>query len=606
MSRLLALLMVLAACTAFAEMAVQDDWCDGPGEGDPVTDWSTLFDSCESASWRAVGGQICLSSTPLDEPVETPMFPHHTCTSFGIGDLDEDGDIDLVAGSVDMEYLTILWNDGSDGWTAEPMSESFEEALWSDVSDLDGDGDLDILTVTQTPDQAIALLNTDGVGGEWELHVIDSSFTLGHSIFGSDVDADGDRDAVGASVGSSEVVVWYNNGGDPGTWPEEVVSSAAPGVRTAMPANLDDDPELEIVGALFDSDRMVWWDRDGGSWIAHSIDDSFAMPHHAFCCDVDFDGDLDVLGAAFSSGKISWWSNDGGTPITWTRTDIASSLGGALISWGGDIDGDGDMDVAASGWTSDRIMWYENLDGVGGSWQYHFVKPGFNGAWPVVTVDVDGDDCLEIVAGADVLNGPGTSHGISSFEVCEFQTTGTLTSSILDTECDPQWASCDWESVTPSGTSLSVSWRTSDDPASMGGWMEPMFSPGNLSGLLDRYVQYRLHLSADDSTLSPRVLEIRLDWDPTGIGDGEGPAFSAWSVNGTPCSISAVRIGVVFPAGVEVAHLSLFDVTGRLVAAGQATPDAPFAEFDALLPGVYHVVAECGKIVTGTKFVALR
>ncbi|MEN8208939.1 MAG: VCBS repeat-containing protein, partial [Candidatus Fermentibacteria bacterium] len=394
MLRLFTIVTISIVSSASSVSVQQTDWSEGSGFPASVTEWQSNFAESSSISWRAIEGQVSLASTVLTAPEETVISANYPCSSLGYGDLDRDGDMDLIATSSNTHHMTIFWNNGSEGWSPEPMPGLFEGALWVDVCDLDADGDSDLLEVTQTLDCAVVWLNADGIGGQWEECILDPDFIIGHSIFGRDIDGDGLMDITAASLYGDEVRIWYNNGGYPDTWDHEIVSTTAPGIRTALPADLDGDGTMEIVGAIFDSGRMVWWEKSGSDWVEHTISDNFSGAHHTFCSDLDFDGDLDVLGTSFYSGKLTWWRNDGGSPIAWHRTDITSSLSGALNSWAGDIDGDGDMDVAATAWTADKVMWYENLDGIGNSWENHEAAAGFNGAWPVVITDTDGDGCL--------------------------------------------------------------------------------------------------------------------------------------------------------------------------------------------------------------------
>ncbi|MEN8209269.1 MAG: hypothetical protein ABFR50_08460, partial [Candidatus Fermentibacteria bacterium] len=258
-------------------------------------------------------------------------------------------------------------------------------------------------------------------------------------------------------------------------------------------------------------------------------------------------------------------------------------------------------------WTADKVMWYENLDGIGNSWENHEAAAGFNGAWPVVITDTDGDGCLEIAAGADVLSGPGTSHGISIYDVCEFETQGFLVSNILDTECDPQWASTEWDCASPAGTSICISWKTSSDSSSMGDWKYPMSYPGLLSGLLDRFVQYRLELATSDLSVSPILTEISLNWCPTGIeGDDDLQSLTVRSVNGSPCSASSLCAEVGFPEGILQASAILIDISGRVVFHGEVSSSEPFFQTGKLNPGIYHVIVNASEICASERVVALN
>ena len=42
--------------------------------------------------------------------------------------------------------------------------------------------------------------------------------------------------------------------------------------------------------------------------------------------DIDNDLDMDVLGASLEDNQIIWWRNDGGDPIIWTKLVIGNNV----------------------------------------------------------------------------------------------------------------------------------------------------------------------------------------------------------------------------------------------------------------------------------------
>ena len=208
MYRLLTFVIMVIACTASGVSVLQTNWTGGLAYPASVTEWMSNFAESNNISWRAVEGQVCLSSAFLASPEESVIAADHPCSSLGYGDLDQDGDIDLVATSVVTDHITIFWNNGSGDWNPEPMPGGCDGALWADVCDLDGDGDLDILEVTESSHGVVAWLNADGTGSQWDMYMIDPLFTLGHSVFGGDIDGDGLIDVTAASIDSKEVKIW--------------------------------------------------------------------------------------------------------------------------------------------------------------------------------------------------------------------------------------------------------------------------------------------------------------------------------------------------------------------------------------------------------------
>ena len=51
----------------------------------------------------------------------------------------------------------------------------------------------------------------------------------------------------------------------------------------------------------------------------HFIDDNTHGTGGIYACDLDNDSDMDVLGASLEDDQIIWWRNDGGNPIIWNK-----------------------------------------------------------------------------------------------------------------------------------------------------------------------------------------------------------------------------------------------------------------------------------------------
>ncbi|MBW2535221.1 MAG: VCBS repeat-containing protein, partial [Deltaproteobacteria bacterium] len=66
-------------------------------------------------------------------------------------------------------------------------------------------------------------------------------------------------------------------------------------------------------------------------------------------------------------------------------------------TWPADIDGDGDLDVVAIDYSNSDILWYENVNGDGSSWQQMTIEPSQVGLSSVTAADMDRDGDLDVV-----------------------------------------------------------------------------------------------------------------------------------------------------------------------------------------------------------------
>jgi len=141
------------------------------------------------------------SDGTFDDPLPLPTSPGGA-TSVAAGDLDHDGDVDLVFVDISfVDEIRILFNLGEATWSeAVGISPDFSLSLGARVrlADLDGDDDLDLVAIPLsagfTPGRAAVFLN-DGSGG----FLAAASVTTGGygiSLLLEDLDVDGAPDVL--------------------------------------------------------------------------------------------------------------------------------------------------------------------------------------------------------------------------------------------------------------------------------------------------------------------------------------------------------------------------------------------------------------------------
>jgi FG-GAP repeat. len=112
--------------------------------------------------------------------------------------------------------------------------------------------------------------------------------------------------------------------------------------------------------------------------------------------DYQNDGDMDVFAASHpSSGKdVVLYRNDGA--MSFSTVVIDPNMGGSSEAEGidaGDLDNDGDVDVAVS-WLAGGLWWYENT---GSGWNKRLITNGLGcAAWDVLIWDFDNDGWKDI------------------------------------------------------------------------------------------------------------------------------------------------------------------------------------------------------------------
>ena len=184
-----------------------------------------------------------------------------------------------------------------------------------------------------------------------------------HSVFAADMDGDGDMDIISASQ-RDDAIAWYENNGaaDPSFTAADIATSAD-GATSVFAADMDGDGDMDIVSASLNDDTIAWYENNGASdpsWTAADIATSADGARSVFAADMDGDGDMDIISASSNDDTIAWYENNGAADPSFTAADIATNADFAYSVYAADLDGDGDMDIVSASGDDDTIAWYEN------------------------------------------------------------------------------------------------------------------------------------------------------------------------------------------------------------------------------------------------------
>lgn len=245
-------------------------------------------------------------------------------SAVALGDLDGDGDLDMLLGNklvVDAAQtarLYVLRNDGTATQPAFTVTDSLETVASynyvPELGDLDGDGDLDLLLGTWN--DGIAFYLNVGTAGEPRFELAAEGFirlTRGSHTTPAlvDIDADGDLDLfVGETSGD---INFYRNVGSPTEPDYELMSDTYGDInvgRRSAPAHIDIDGDEDFDMLIGTANQGLFLFRNTGTpqEPAFELDPEFTlsapdMASPAFA-DMDGDGDPDLFMGTVGGGLV--------------------------------------------------------------------------------------------------------------------------------------------------------------------------------------------------------------------------------------------------------------------------------------------------------------
>ncbi|MBI4878895.1 MAG: VCBS repeat-containing protein, partial [Planctomycetes bacterium] len=284
-------------------------------------------------------------------------------------DLDGDGDLDVLSASANDDE--IAWYDntnGLGGFGPQQLISNVANGAWcAFAADLDGDSDEDVLSASANDDKIAWYENTNGLGAFGPQQVISMLADGARSVFAVDLDGDGDVDVLSASS-NDDTIAWYENTNGLGSFgPQRVISTAADYALCVFAADLDGDADADALSASYNDDEVAWYENvDGlGSFGPQRVISTAAdCPVSVFASDLDGDGDQDVLCASYNDDEIAWYENTDGLGSFGPQHRISTLADGAWHVSAADLDGDGDPDALSASLQDDKIAWYRNLMGV--------------------------------------------------------------------------------------------------------------------------------------------------------------------------------------------------------------------------------------------------
>lgn len=268
------------------------------------------------------------------------------------------------------------------------------------TSDIDGDGDLDVLSASRFDDKVSWFENTDGLGDFGEEQTIDTNLPFSSWVFAIDLDGDDDNDVLSLSDFDNKLV-WYKNLDGLGDFSTRLtISTQVNGAISVFAIDLDGDGDNDVISSSANDNKIAWYRNDGlGNFGAQLIISTNALAARQVTAnDIDGDGDIDIIYAAAAADKIIWHENTNGLGDFGNERIISTNVNGVISVFSQDIDGDDDMDIISTSFGGDEIAWHENIDGLGNFSPKQIISLNVDAPRFVYAVDLDNDNDIDVLS----------------------------------------------------------------------------------------------------------------------------------------------------------------------------------------------------------------
>ena len=349
-----------------------------------------------------------------------------------VADVDRDGWPDIVEAAGNGSSGAVrLWRNPGDpfntSWTtSNTLGTPSATVSTIAMGDLDNDGALDVLAGLETGEVLVwrnPLTGTQPFGTSWGAAASVGDLDLpiaGLSV--TDTDHDGRRDIVATGAGTPSLVVVWRNLGQPfsGVWSQVAVGNTTDATYALVAADFNHDGDDDFVTASGNTGTGVgglqFWTnmliRSSSRFqtpgvSGHTADALFGSDLHAMeVHDLDRDGRPDVVLAALDGSLVVARNNGSPFVSNWPVTNTAGITSGLFSVAVGDLDGDGWPDIATSTTLTDsggRVhIWHNDGSPFTGPWSSHVAGAFPRQVMDLALGDIGREGHLQIVASTGI------------------------------------------------------------------------------------------------------------------------------------------------------------------------------------------------------------
>lgn len=303
-------------------------------------------------------------------------------------DLNNDGYSDIIYKTNLSKFAWIENLGGLGAFGPEQIIADVSYPDYLDVTDIDGDGDIDISAIIFSPPIYKSIIwyeNLDGEGNFGSEINIETTIENPKNLELFDLDNDGDQDIICSFNNGPAKLIWHENLDGFGNFdsykeiyqfqysPKFTPASSWTVINNIVSSDFNNDGKIDLLISTYLDEPIieakVYWlenlDNLGSFGLPQLINNEETTHSSLYTFDAENDGDLDILVGIYEhnhleNSTIAWFKNEDGLGGFGPKQIISIEVVRVKDTAAADLNGDGIPDAISASSYDNKVAWYEN------------------------------------------------------------------------------------------------------------------------------------------------------------------------------------------------------------------------------------------------------